>query len=147
MPTAITTEPATDYKIHDGLYRFPFTVLDGTPGRASLGRIEWNVEPIWAERELSTDGEYRLIRLLVWARQTRDARYAGRFFEIPCNSEGVQGHRQTTKPQSFTDYVWLIGFCSAHKMPIFSAYPENRHSILEVNVSSGLAVDVFFLAE
>lgn len=138
MPN-VETKNADEFRGEDGIYRFPFKVLDETPGGSNLGRIEWNIELI-GEGE---GEEYRIGKLLVWARQTRDARYVGKVFEIPCQSMRFGGHRLSEKG-SFTDAVWMVYLCPEHRAPVMSAYPENHHSEIEINAGSSVMIDVRF---
>lgn len=126
---------ADRFRAEDMTYHFPFTVMD-----KRLGRIEWNVELVRGRKH---EGRYYVTSLLVWASQTYDERYQGKLFKIPCVSEALHGHR-LSKSGSFTDTVWIIGFCAEHGGPFLSAYPENHHSELVINVGSSLSIDVMF---
>lgn len=148
MSETITQSAEEFYK--DGVYRFPFVGLDDTPGGSNLGRIEWNIEPIWTlvpDEELGPgEDHYMIARLLVWARQTRDERYRDKVFEISLRSEAISGHSHS-RYQSFTDYVWLVAGCREHGNVVLSAYPPNGLSVLEIRPHSSLAIDVLFATE
>jgi hypothetical protein len=127
-----------------GVYRFPFEVLDKTPGGSNLGRIEWNIEPIMAKRK--KDGFYRVEKIYLWARQTRDKRYEGKVFEIPCYSESI--FSSPTKGDSFFKGVWKIGFCPMHKTLVLEAYADdNNYKALHIRTCSSIGVDIEFVKE
>lgn len=130
---------ADEFKGKDGIYRFPFEVLDKTPGESNLGRIEWGIEPL---RGKKTGGRYMIEGILIWARQTRDERYAKKIFYIECFSESITA--DIIERKSYLSYVWRTMFCEEHKNLIFDAYPANNHSILEINVESSISIDINF---
>jgi len=118
------------FKVREGIYRFPFTTMDPTPGGQNLGRIEWCLEPV--RRSRKREGRYWIDSLLIWARQTRDDRYQGVIFEIPCLVDCVTTHRYDGG--SYYAGVWRMGYCPEHRNAIFEAYPENQHTGLKVDV-------------
>ncbi len=118
------------FKIRDGVYRFPFTPLDPTPGGRSLGRMEWCIEPI--RRTRKREGRYWIDSILVWATQTSDPRYFGIVFEIPCMVDCVTSHRLSDG--SYFAGVWRTVYCEQHRNVVFDSYPENHHTGLIVNV-------------
>jgi len=122
-------------------YEFPFTALDPTPGGSNLGRIEWCIE-LFPGKKSRREGRYFIEKLLVFARQTRDERYAGKTFEIPCNVEMINGSRM--KGPNFLAQVWAVEFCSEHKAIILTAYPENHHTKLTIYVNSSIMMDISF---
>lgn len=134
------TYSADKFKSDDSTYRFPFTVLDPTPGGSNLGRIEWGIELLHGRKQ---KGRYYIEKLLVFARQTRDERYAGKVFEIPCFTDMLQG-RELTGRSAFIQHVWQVSICPEHNAPVLSAYPENQHSELVVDVRSSISIDVNF---
>ena len=134
------TVSAESFKNESGSYVFPFEALDRTPGGSNLGRIEWHVE---IGKGKKTRGRYYIERMLVWATQTRDHRYAGILFEIPCFSEMLHADSVGSN-DSYLKHVWSVGFCNEHKLPYFSAYPENRHNKLVIEANSSIMVDMYF---
>ena len=142
----IRTIKANKFKVStkkwESVYRFPFKVLDDTPGGSNLGRIEWCIEPFKGKKH---HGRYYIEKLWVWAKQTRDKRYAKKIFEIPCFSEAISGDSLKQK-DSFLHNVWLTFFCGEHRNSMqFWAYPENGKSILEIDVSSSISINIEFL--
>lgn len=128
-------------KNSDWKYSFPFEVLDKTPGGKSLGRIEWCIEPFIGKKK--KEGRYYIEKLWVWAKQTRDKRYLGKIFEIPCFSESIMG--DSINRNGFLNHVWLNFPCAEHKGQMqFWAYPQNHHSILEITADSSIAIDIKF---
>lgn len=119
------------------IYVFPFQAMDSRRDGSSLGRIMWQVEPIFGKK---TKGRYYVEKLLVWAKQTRDERYAGKVFEIPCYSESITG--DSLERESFLNYVWQVQQCEVHKGMVFSAYPANEHKELIINVGSSISIDI-----
>ena len=124
---------ADSLKSDDYTYCFPFTVLDDTPGGRNLGRIMWGIELLHGRKR---KGRYYIDKLLVFARQTRDKRYTGKIFEIPCFAEMLQG--------GFIEHVWNIAICPEHNGPILTAYPDNQHSSLVINVLSSISIEANF---
>jgi hypothetical protein len=125
--------------LKNGSYVFPFKVFDETPGGSNLGRIEWGIELIHGKKK---DGRYRIQKMLVFARQTRDIRYFGKIFEIECYTDMLQG--RSHQYDSFIKYVWNIAFCPEHKSPVLMAYPGDHHSKLIINSSSSIMVEARF---
>ena len=121
------------------IYVFPFQCLDTRKGGSSLGRIMWQVEPIYGRK---TKGRYYIEKLLVWVRQTRDKRYMGKVFEIPCYSESLSG--SPLEQNSFLNHVWRTSKCEIHKETYFSAYPKDHHTELVINVGRSISIDVNF---
>lgn len=122
------------------IYRFPFKAMD-EPGPHSLGRIEWWLEPRKGRKRRNG---YKIEHLLVWARQTRDPRYATRVFSVPCHGASLQGgtgeHRD-----SLLSYAWAAGFCAEHGALCFGAYPAVSHTMLEIDVSLSIMITARFL--
>jgi len=139
------THSAEKFKDKSGYYVFPFDVLDKTPGGSNLGRIEWHIEPVRGKKDRK-EGRYYIEKLLVWASQTRDEKYKSKVFEIPCYSEAISAsyHHNGRMPDSFMAYVWRVMFCEIHKMPVFSAYPDNQHTQLKIDVGSSISIDIDF---
>ena len=131
---------ADAFKSDDYTYCFPFTVLDDAPGGRNLGRIEWGIELLHGRKR---KGRYCIEKLLVFARQTRDKRYVGKVFEIPCFAEMLQG-AMLTRRGGFIEHVWNIGICPEHKGPVLAAYPDNQHSQLVIDVMSSIMIDANF---
>lgn len=128
----------------DGIYRFPFDVLDKTPGGSNLGRIEWHVETLHGAKK---NGRYHIEKLYVWATQTRDPRYKNKVFEITsCCTECVMGFNLKSSNQTFfLSCVWRMMICEIHKAPVLSAYPEDKHSVLEIgSVWSSIGINIDF---
>lgn len=142
MQKKLNIVSAKAYKNKDGWgeYRFPFEVLDKTPGGSNLGRIEWHLEALTGKK---TKGRYYIEKLHIWATQTRDPRYAKKIFEIPCYSESFLG--DSIKRESYLNYVWRVMPCEIHKTMMFSAYPANNHKELVVNAGSGIGIDIDFV--
>lgn len=128
------------FENENGIYIFPFKVLDDTPGGSNLGRIEWNIEAI---RGNKNKGRYYIEKLLIYATQTHDERYGARnIFEIPCFSESISG--DCLNRESFLNYVWRIMPCEMHKTFVLSAYPGNQHKELIIDVGSSIGIDIDF---
>src|SRR3972149_222499 len=136
----VRPQSAKSFLLKDGTYVFPFLVLDPTPGGSNLGRIDWNCELI---RSRKIRGRYHLATIYVWARQTRDKRYAGKYFEIPCRSEGLSGRKLTDKGNALTECTWTVGYCNDHGNVVLSSYPENHHKELVVRVGSSISIEVY----
>jgi hypothetical protein len=120
-------------------YEFPFEVLDKTPGGSNLGRIEWCIELIRSKRK--KEGLYYIEKLYLWAKQTRDKRYIGKIFEIPCYADCVGGPSR----ESFLKGVWRVGFCDIHKTLILEAYPDkDNYKKLVINNGSSILMDIYF---
>lgn len=130
---------AENFKQKNGEYVFPFELLDKTPGGSSLGRIEWHIEP---SKGRKVGGRYYIEKLLVWASQTRDERYNGKIFEIPCYSESI--YASCLAEDSYFKYVWRMLFCGVHKNPVFSAYPGDKHKELVINTGSSICLEINF---
>ena len=135
------TVSAEKYRIaNSGRYVFPFTALDDIwKDGSSLGRIQWRIEPIKGRK---TKGRYYYEKLLVSATQTRDPRYKGMIFEIPCYSESITG--DSINRESFLNYVWRTLHCEIHNTTMLDAYPANHHTQLVINVSSSISIDIDF---
>ena|SRR3990167_5212755 len=131
---------AKEFMDKDEYYVFPFQVLDERKDGSSLGRIMWQMEPIKGRK---TKGRYYYEKILIWARQTRDERYAGKVFEIPCHSESITGN--SFKRESYLNYVWQIQPCEVHKATYFSAYPANHHRVLKIDTGSSISIDIDFI--
>ena len=126
----------------EGVYHFPFEVLDKTPGGTNLGRIEWCIEPIISKKK--RDGLYPLEKIYLWAKQTRDKRYAGKTFEIPCYAESILS--SPSREGSFLGGVWRMGFCPIHKTLILESYPNNdNYKELIIRTSSSIGVDIDYI--
>lgn len=136
----IKYESATKFRDKDGYYIFPFEVLGKTPGGSNLGRIEWHLEPVASKKK---DGRYYIEKLMVWASQTRDTRYFGKVFEIPCWSESLTADSLNNRA-SYFHFVWRMMICEVHKNPMFSAYPANEHSKLKIDTSSSISCELTF---
>ena len=141
MNNKIKLRSAKQFLREDGVYEFPFVCMDTTPGGSNLGRIEWHIEPIRGRKHR---GRYYIEKLLVYASQTRNKKYRGIVFEISCYSESL--YSSILHPEDeFIPRVWRIMFCEEHKTPVLSAYPENRHTRLEINVGSSIMINTKFL--
>jgi hypothetical protein len=134
------TITAEGFKDKDGSFVFPFQVLDDRKDGSSLGRIMWQIELIKGRKY---KGRYYIEKLLVWARQTRDDKYAGKVFEIPCYSEALLG--DSIDRESYINYVWHIQPCEVHNSLVFSAYPSNSHKALKINVDSSISINADFI--
>lgn len=121
------------------VYEFPFVCVD-EPGPESLGRIEWWLELQRGKRQRG--GRWMIERLLIWARQTRDERYRGRCFEIPCCAESLSGHGPAFG--GLVRYIWLAAFCCEHRALAFGAYPSFQASKLVVDVRSSISLLIYF---
>ncbi len=121
-------------------FSFPFTVMDPTPGGKNLGRIEWNIEILPGKKP---KGRAPVIgALAVWARQTRDPRYQGVIFHLPCYTDMLHSNRDR---DDFTKFVWRVGFCEVHKgSAILAAYPDDKHSKLIIDVGSSISGEAYF---
>lgn len=134
----VKTISAKQFKDKNGTYIFPFKVID-----KQFGRIEWHIEPIKGRKSGMGRGLYYIETLLVWATQTRDVRYLGKTFEIPCFTEAIVAD-SLRKSNSYFHYVWRMIFCDTHKTVSFSAYPANEHKTLEINVDSSISSSIEF---
>ena len=121
------------------MYKFPFVCVDA-PGPKSLGRIEWWLEPQRGKR--LRRGRYMIEGLYLWAKQTRDARYAGKLFEIECFAEGLHGVGDIHG--DFLRHVWMSQFCQDHRALAFGAYPPGTATQLMVDVSSAIMIRAYF---
>ncbi len=135
-------------KGYQKVYRFPFEVMDKTPNGSNLGRIEWCVELFRAKHK--KDNRYYIEKIWVWARQTRDTRYQGKTFEIPCWLEMIESFssdiskRRKYGEASYMSRVWQTYFCPEHKQLAFSAYPQDWHNVLEIDVSLSVMGSIDF---
>jgi hypothetical protein len=136
----LKTLSAKRFRDKSGYFIFPFQVLDDRTDGTSLGRIMWNIELLKGRKQ---KGRYFFEKILVWAKQTRDERYMGKVFEIPCYSEAVTG--DSLDRESYLNYVWYIQPCEIHNSLIFSAYPANHHKALRINVGSLMSIDIDFI--
>lgn len=132
---------AEAFNTSGGTYRFPFEVLDKTPGGSNLGRIEWGIEPVWSKRK--REGRHYIEKLYVWARQTRDPRYSKFVFEIPCYAEALTG--TSIEKGHFLHHVWYYGFCPEHKSAYMMAYPADQHTALEIRTFSSISLEAQFV--
>ena len=126
-----------DFKVDEWKYEFPFKVLDDTPGGSNLGRIQWYVEmhPMPKKR-----GRKNIKEIWVWARQTRDERYANKIFRIETWAEGL-----TTNSLKESFSPWRIFFCEEHKgAVVLDAYPKNHHTKLVICPFSSISCEVDF---
>jgi len=123
-----------------GIYEFPFKVLDDTPGGTNLGRIEICIELFRSKRKV--DKRYYIEKIWLWFKQTRDKKYRGKIFEIPCFTECIGG--DYIGMNSFTASAWRVYYCDVHRQIIMEAYPQNNHSKLLIDVSSSIMVDIDF---
>ena len=139
--SVIKPRPAKPFLSKDGTYVFPFIGLDPTPGGSNLGRIEWHCELV---RSRKTRDRYYLAAIYVWATQTRDKRYAGKYFEIACHSSGLSGRKLTNMGNALIECVWTIGYCGDHGNVTLSAYPANHHKELVIRAGSSISIDVYF---
>jgi len=139
--TVVLPKSANEFKDKDGVYRFPFEPLDQTLGGSNLGRIEWHCEFVRSRKQ---KGRYHFTELYVWATQTRDRRYAGKYFSIPCFIDSIQDRSLIERGASFTECVWSINFCRDHGNVVMSTYPENHHRVLSVNVGSSIQIQIRF---
>jgi hypothetical protein len=121
------------------IYHFDFEPLDA-PGPRSLGRMEWSIELF---RSKKTRQRYLIDGLLVWGHQTRDPRYLGHAFWIPCFVE-----KWTASPLvregDFTKEIWCLGYCQDHGYAVLTAYAQNEHHRLTINASSSICLEVRF---
>ena len=132
-------------KGYQRIYRFPFETLDPTPGGSNLGRMEWGIELFRAKKK--QNNRYYIEKIWVWARQTRDKRYLGKVFEIPCWTEMIESlDRVFGEPGTdpYMSRVWQTAFCSEHKQVSFSAYPDTDHNVLEIDVQSSIMASINF---
>lgn len=129
------------YDKKSGRYIFPFQVLDDTPGGSNLGRIEVCIEPFRSKRKIR--GRYYVDKILIWFCQTRDKKYSGKTFEIPCFAESICGD-SLNRFNSYTACIWRMSYCEIHKQIIMDAYPRNEHSKLIIDVSSSISIDLEF---
>lgn len=136
------TVSAADFKGEGGTYRFPFEVLDPTPGGENLGRIEWCIELIWSKRKKW--GCHHIEKIYLWAKQTRDPRYAKKILEIECFAEALTSN-SVFGLDSYIHNVWYIGQCPEHKTPFMAAYPGNKHTALEINIFSSICLEAVFV--
>lgn len=137
----INIVPADDFKTDYGTYEFPFEALDKTPGGSNLGRIEWHIEPFKSKKN---KGRYYIEKILVFASQTRDERYKGKIFEIPCYTESITADSLHNR-DSYFHYVWRMLWCEVHNTVYFSAYPKNKHKKLVINVESSISSEIEFV--
>ena len=140
MKDEIKIESAEKFKNSDGTYIFPFVCLDDRKDGSSLGRIEWHLEPFKGKK---TKGRYRIEKLFIFATQTRDERYRGKIFEIPCWGEGITAD-SLHRGDSYFHCVWKMSFCEIHKAPYFSAYPKNEHTKLVIRANSSISIEIYF---
>ena len=139
----VKTESAEAFKLGEDwpekmIYRFPFQCMDA-PGPRSLGCIEWWLEPV---RGRKARGRYSITSLLLWARQTRDTRYANKLFEVLCNVEALSGG--ILKRDGLLSHIWSLGFCPDHGRVAFGAYPLSRHTGLIIDVSLTIQARIQF---
>lgn len=128
-------------------YEFPFEVLDKTPGRSNLGRIEWHMEfvPGRAQRRKYISGRRYIETIRVWATQTRDQRYKNKVFEIPVFTESITAD-SLRRRGSYLHYVWRAQLCNLHRgLAIYSAYPANHHKKLIIPVDSSICLEPYFV--
>jgi hypothetical protein len=110
--------PSQFFHAETGDFVFPFTLTDPAPGGANLGRIEWIIEPIFANG--------RVVKMYLSAAQTRDLRYAGKFFEIAMNCPAIGTRRAGLNVSgSFFQGVWLLGHCKLHNATFMRSYPPD----------------------
>lgn len=143
MREEITTVSADQFKgkeSYEEVYTFPFKPLDDTPGGSNLGRIEWHIEPVRGTRK--KHGRYYIEKILLWAQQTRDEKYKGKLFEIPCFTEMIDGSAYSKEP--LLGHISHIGFCDKHKNIIISTYPKNHHTKLILRVGNSILTDIYF---
>lgn len=128
------------------IYEFPFEALDKTPGGLNLGRIEWHLEfiPGAPQRKKYQHGKRYFEKIHVWATQTRDPRYEKKVFVIPCFVESITAD-SLRRRSSYFHYVWHMTPCEIHKTMMFSAYPENNHTILRIPIDSTISIEPEFL--
>ncbi len=137
MKTQLEIYNADEFKNEHGIYVFPFKVLDPT-----YGRIEWHME---FQHGKKTKGRYYIEKILVWATQTQDERYKKKIFEIPCYTESIYASPSGIGGRDhYLSNVWRVMTCEVHKTLMFSAYPENKHSSLEIGVGSSISADIIF---
>lgn len=122
------------------IYVFPFTAID-QPGSHSLGRIEWWLEPL---RGRKLRGHYAICGLYLWARQTRDPRYAGKLLHIPCHA-AMLGAAVGLQREGLLNYAWTARFCEEHGVFCFGAYPGDTHIALEIDVSLSMKITARFM--
>jgi hypothetical protein len=140
--TFIFTDPR-QFVVPDG-YLFPFICMDHTPGGSNLGRIEWNVEVYKSKK--NNRGFQNITQLIVWAKQTRDKRYVGKFFLLDCNTAGILTHSNKIRAD-FIHCAWLLSICDVHRNPIISAYPEDNHVALWIERYSDIGTRMCFLTQ
>lgn len=141
MEKKFETVSAESFRDENRYYVFPFVALDPTPGGNNLGRIEWHIEPIRSKKK--ERGMYFIEKLYVWASQTYDERYKGKVFEIPCFAECITASALRDR-DSYLHHVWKAQICELHKSMWFSAYPQNHHTSLKINVGSSISIDADF---
>jgi hypothetical protein len=138
-----TTTDAAAYRVATSssreVYRFPFVPLDA-PGPKSLGRIEWWLELIRSSERV--DGSYPMVAVHLWAKQTRDPRYANIEFAIPCHTEALTG--LFPRSEAFLAHLWFAGFCQEHGNIILGAYPQDHHTALVLDVTPALQLTASF---
>ncbi|MES2409182.1 MAG: hypothetical protein V4509_02665 [Patescibacteria group bacterium] len=123
-------------------YEFPFEVLDKTPGGSNLGRIQWCVEMYPAPKQRG-ENRKRLSKIWVWAKQTRDKRYASKVFEIPTYAESLTTDASLRRGTAFAP--WKIDFCEQHKgAVILDCYPTDGCKKLVINNWSSISIEVNF---
>ena len=127
----------------ESIYVFPFTALDA-PGPHSRGRMEWWLEPL---RSRKRRGRYDIIGLYLWACQTRDPRYEGKLFHIPCHAGMLYGQGIGLYRNGLLNHAWTASFCHDHGVVCFGAYPRDWHTALEIDVSLSIMATALFLPE
>lgn len=124
----------------DGHFKFPFVLLDPTPGGSNLGRIEWHVELFPAKKQRG-ENRRRIGELRVWATQTRDPRYQGKCFRFETIAEALS-HRHR---DGMGFQPWRVMFCELHRgAVVISAYPDNHHRTLVVDTNSSISLEVHY---
>jgi hypothetical protein len=127
---------------------FPFEPLDLPDRLDSLGRIEWHIELVMDKKKSKVSksfSKYYIKELWVFATQTRDKRYIGKIFKIPCHTETLTA--SSFHPEDYLNNLWKFTFCDVHKNPLFSAYPKDEHKYFVIDASSSISIEPKFMSK
>lgn len=120
-----------------GTYIFPFESFC-----QNLGIIQWLIEfhPMKKNRN---ERSRRIGKIWIWAKQTRDVRYAQKIFEIETWAESFTTD-STLRPHNCF-LPWRMNFCDVHKGSfIIDAYPRTEHKNLVIDATSSISITANF---
>lgn len=136
----------TDKSKFHNVYEFPFEAVDQS--RERLGTIVWKLET-FTEYSRS-EKQYYINKLWLWASQTRDERYIGKIFEIPCFTKALHGtptinYSENKDEEPFLQRVWRFEPFADNGNYVFSAYPRHDHNLLRISIDSSVFISPKFL--